>query len=72
MMKKFLVLLLIFVFAAAFAQEGEGAEDSANRERGYAPAGFGDDDFSRSLRAAMRGEDLYRAGQFGAAREAFD
>jgi tetratricopeptide (TPR) repeat protein len=75
-MKKMLYVmaaLLLFAAAAGFAQNGEGAApDSANRERGYARTGFGDDDFSRSLRATMRGEDLYHAGQHGAALEAFN
>jgi tetratricopeptide (TPR) repeat protein len=81
MIKKFFALLLFAFAAAAFAQEGEAvdpetpgveaAPDSADGKR-YGRTGLGDDDFTRSLQATMRGEDLYNAGQYEAALEAFN
>jgi hypothetical protein len=48
-------ILLLFIAAAVFAQNGEGAApDSTNGKRVYAHTSLGDDDFTRSLQANTR------------------
>jgi tetratricopeptide (TPR) repeat protein len=76
-MPKRRIAALLFVCAAAvlFAQSGEpdgSAPDSAEGERAYDDTGFGNSDFDRSLRATMRGEDLYKAGRYDEALEEFN
>jgi tetratricopeptide (TPR) repeat protein len=69
-----LVLFLLVLAAATLpAQEGTAADSATGgAERAYAHTGIGDDDFSRSLRATMDGEDLSRREQYEAALEKFN
>ncbi|MDR2785753.1 MAG: tetratricopeptide repeat protein [Treponema sp.] len=63
------MVLLLPVIAALPAQEN--AAEGGGEQR-YYDSGLGNDDFSRSLRATMRGEDFRKAKQHEAALEAFN